>query len=394
MKLPSESALSREQKEVISAPSEGTILVMGPPGSGKTVVAVMRERALRKQKQEVRSVVFNNVLTRYTGNETTFHSWIKSWWRTATGTSFPGGYVDIDGKRQWATDFAKAADLATHALKSTLRKQGHWHHVILDEAQDFPPDAHRLLCIVQNRVFADMPEDERPSLCLLADENQRINPGAQSTLKDIRACHPFLTANEEYHLRKNYRNTKQIAQFAAHFFVGLPTGIPQLPTKTGDKPKVITADLNASVDRIAHYVRAHPNEEVGVLVQYKPTVKKIYNKLNHRLRDTKAVVQAYLSGHEEFGDASKLSFDKPGVVTVLCYASGKGLEFDAVFLPELQTVRVEGAERDQVRMNLYVMCSRARQQLWLMVDDTTGQHEVWKILPPKDLYEFESGEKP
>lgn len=393
MNLPLESALSREQKEVISAPAEGTILVMGPPGSGKTVVAVMRERALRKQKQEVRSLVFNNVLTRYTGNESTFHGWIASWWRASTGTNFPSGWVNVGGANRREMDFAKAADLATHALKSTLRKQGHWHHVILDEAQDFPPDAHRLLCVVQNRVFADMAEDQRPSLCLLADENQRINAGAQSTLRDIKTCHPFLTANEEYHLKKNYRNTKQIAQFAAHFYVGLPTGIPQLPTKTGDKPRIVTTDLNLSVDRIANYVRAHPNEEVGVLVQYKATARKLYNKLKHRLTGTRAVVQTYLSGHDELGDASRLSFDKPGAVTILCFASAKGLEFDAVFLPELQTLRIEGVERDQVRMNLYVMCSRARHQLWLMVDDTTREHEVWKILPPEELYELESGER-
>jgi superfamily I DNA/RNA helicase len=80
-------------------------------------------------------------------------------------------------------------------------------------------------------------------------------------------------------------------------------------------------------------------------------------------------------------------FDKPGVVTILCFASGKGLEFDAVFLPELQTMRLEGIERDYVRMNLYVMCSRARRQLWLMIDDRTKQHEIWKLLPPRNLYE-------
>ena len=75
-----------------------------------------------------------------------------------------------------------------------------------------------------------------------------------------------------------------------------------------------------------------------------------------------------------------------GVVTVLCFASAKGLEFDAVFLPELQTIDVKGRERDTIRMNLYVMCSRARTHLWLSIDDPTGTHDVWKLLPPQDLW--------
>lgn len=390
MNLPSESALSREQKEVINAPTEGTVLVVGPPGSGKTVVAIMRERALKKQKEEVQSLVFNNVLTKYTGNEATFHRWINSWWRDATGGRFPTSKVEGPGGQEtWQQDYSKAAELALGSAKSLIRRRGHWRHIILDEAQDFAPEAHRLLYQVQHRVFADMPEAERPSICLLADENQRIT-GSHSTIAQIRASHAFLTSDDEYHLKKNYRNTRPIAEFAAHFYVGLPTGIPELPSKVGDKPRLVVANLDESVDRIANYARAHPNEEIGVLVQYKQTARKIYNKLAHRLKGAKIKVQTYISGSNDHGDASELVFDKPGVVTVLCFASGKGLEFDSVFLPELQTIRVEGVERDHLRMNLYVMCSRARRQLWLTVDDATRSHEIWQILPPPALYEEDS----
>ena len=387
MRLPSESALSREQKEVIGAPPEGTILVMGPPGSGKTVVAMMRELALRRQRRDVQSLVFNNVLTRYTGNELTFHKWINAWWREATGGRFPDCHVtDSAGRRQWRQDYGRAAELAIDRYKTGLRQKGNWQHVILDEAQDFAPEAHRLLSMVQHRVFSDLPEDERPSICILADENQRIT-GSHSTIEQIRSSHAFLTKSDEYLLRKNYRNSRPIAEFAAHFYVGLPAGIPELPSQAGDKPRVLVAALDDSVDRIANYVRARPNEEVGVLVNYQATAKRIFNKLAHRLRDTKVVVQTFLNGSNEYGDASKLVFDKPGVVTILCFASAKGLEFDAVFLPELQTMRLEGIERDYVRMSLYVMCSRARHQLWLMIDDPTKQHGIWKLLPPRNLYE-------
>jgi superfamily I DNA/RNA helicase len=134
------------------------------------------------------------------------------------------------------------------------------------------------------------------------------------------------------------------------------------------------------------YAKNHPNEEIGVLVQYNQTRTKIYNKLEHRLKGTAIKVQTYGTRPEQHKDASKLEFDMPGTVTVLCFASAKGLEFDAVFLPELQTLRLEGSERDQVRMNLYVMCSRARRQLLLSIDDSSRLHEIWKLLPAKDLW--------
>ena len=119
-----------------------------------------------------------------------------------------------------------------------MTQRGHWGHLILDEAQDFPREAHRLLFQVQQRVFSNLADDERPSLCVLADENQRIT-STHSTIEQIREAHAFLTEREEYELTRNYRNTRPIASFAAHFYVGLPTGIPQLPSTEGDKPHVL-----------------------------------------------------------------------------------------------------------------------------------------------------------
>jgi superfamily I DNA/RNA helicase len=387
MNLPPETGLSREQKEVVNAPAEGTMLVVGPPGSGKTVVAIMRERSLNNQGDAVQLLVYNNVLKRYTGNDLTFHAWTNKWWRLATGTSFPNRTLEyVAAERQWHPDYEKAAERALRDFKGRIRATGHWRHLILDEAQDFSPKAHAFLFQVQNRVFDDLPEDERPSLCLLADENQRIGE-SNASLAQIKMAHAFLTPGDEYQLKRNYRNTRQIAAFAAHFYVGLPSGIPELPSTTGDKPKVCAANLDQAVERITRYVRARPNEEVGVLVQYQRTARRLYNKLSARLRNTNLRIQTYLAKSRDHRDASNLVFDTPGVLTVICFASAKGLEFDSVFLPELQTLRLEGVERDQVRMNLYVMCSRARRQLWLMIDDESRAHEIWRLLPASELWE-------
>ena len=45
----------------------------------------------------------------------------------------------------------------------------------------------------------------------------------------------------------------------------------------------------------------------------------------------------YGAQDKEHNDASRLRFDNGGTVSVICFASAKGLEFDAVFLPEQDT---------------------------------------------------------
>ena len=77
-----------------------------------------------------------------------------------------------------------------------------------------------------------------------------------------------------------------------------------------------------------------------------------------------------------------MQFDNGGVVTVLCYASAKGLEFDHVFLPELHVLPLgQDIDADTQKMNMYVMTSRSRNGLTLLMDDAEMISDFWKILP-------------
>ena len=68
-------------------------------------------------------------------------------------------------------------------------------------------------------------------------------------------------------------------------------------------------------------------------------------------------VQEYIGG--QGSKAEPLDFTSPAI-TVATYLTAKGLEFDAVFLPFLP--RISGSD-EGVKMQLYVMCSRARDEL-------------------------------
>jgi hypothetical protein len=71
------------------------------------------------------------------------------------------------------------------------------------------------------------------------------------------------------------------------------------------------------------------------------------------------------------------------------------LEFDTVFLPELQSYPMDPENLDVAKMNLYVMTSRARESLTVMLSDPNRESGFWKMLArqgnggEKDLYDLE-----
>ncbi|MFA0025893.1 DNA/RNA helicase, partial [Vibrio sp. 10N.261.49.A5] len=80
---------------------------------------------------------------------------------------------------------------------------------------------------------------EYGGITILADENQRLQEGHNSSLEDIR--HNLkIKADREFRLTKNFRNTKPIAELAKHFYTGLSTGVPESPDKSGGLPKFIS----------------------------------------------------------------------------------------------------------------------------------------------------------
>jgi DNA helicase II / ATP-dependent DNA helicase PcrA len=391
VRMPKESELSREQKEVCFAPAESVAIVVGPPGSGKTIVALLRTRALAEADEPVMTVMFNRVLSRYTGQNKTFNVWVTQWWKQVTGQRIP---LTVSNNGGWRPpDYVEATKVARSIHSKSIRTNGHWGHLIIDEAQDFDATAHRFLFAIQRTVFADLPEQERPSILILADENQRITSN-NSTIDDLSSAY-MIPRDDLYLLRKNYRNTREIARFAAQFYSDARSGVPDLPNRRGDPPKLVVTDgLDDSVARIVQHARLHEDEEIGVLVYYEKTRKRLFNKLSHRLGQLGIRVQTYSSSSKDHKNDEALVFDEPGV-TVLCYGSSKGLEFDTVFLPEIQASPVDPSSSDVARMQLYVMCSRARTRLYLMISDRERTSDFWKVLEPQVgedgilLYELE-----
>lgn len=380
MRTPSYDDLSKEQDAIcVLAPLDGVTLVTGPPGTGKTVVAFYRAEVAAKKKQPPKLVMYNQVLRKYSSNASdveqvrkgvnTFHSWLGGWWYRAFREKIPQLAIYSP---DWARAVEKVLSLAADAEVQRRAFEG-WGHLIIDEGQDFAKGFYQVAAVML--THAANAGDRKVALTVLADENQRLNADKNSCIADIESC-LSIAPSRHFFLKRNYRNTYEIARAAAHFYCGLRSGIPAFPEgRHGNVPQMRRVDdIDASVDHIRRFVVNQSDLEIGIFVPNKALQAKYFNKLQFRLKDVRGVrVQRYTSGDDDYGDVDNLEFDRPGTVTVLCDSSCKGLEFDAVFIPEIQARRWDPASIDHLRMQLYVLSSRARGHLTYMYSAVVGE---------------------
>ncbi len=396
MRFPKISELDHEQELIYEgAPRDGTILIIGPPGTGKTVIAFHRADYLAKVGQAPRVIMFNKVLRQFASRRgdvaasavvQTIFQWVFAWWRVNMGAAA----LPCVGSDKWHHDWpAIQSALLTTIFDKGERTRASWGHLLIDEGQDMPPEMYVALNTVMH-VLNSLGAGTRTAITVFADDNQRLQPGRNSTVNDIRQALGLHQGDKNvFALRRNYRNTFEIASFAAKFYVGHPSGIPALPTgKNGALPTVLeaqaaTEDLNLSLfaARIANFAKAR-GQEIGVFVPNNRVRKKMCNKISARVGEA-IKVQSYASGDPD-EPAESLRFDENGYITVLNYASAKGLEFETVFVVDPMRCTTAGGAGLDLKMALYVLCSRGRTGLTVMLIDEPLTKTFYQWIGPAD----------
>ncbi len=119
-----------------------------------------------------------------------------------------------------------------------------------------------------------------------------------------------------------------------------------------------------------NYESANSTRSIGVFL---PKTNMQW-ALFYAIKDsTRSPTQLYVSGAR-----TTLDMTKPGV-KIISYPSAKGLEFDTVFIPGINRVRLE-PDSPTFNMHMYVLTSRARRELWFTYDGA-GTPRMIKSLP-------------
>ncbi len=389
MKFPSLNDLDREQRRVYgNAPNDGAILVVGPPGTGKTVMAMHRAQKCIQLKQSPRVIMFNRVLRRYSSawaqvdnqiEVITLLSWVKKWWLGAGMGRIP--MID-----KWVVDWGEIMNrvLAVGQDKEKLGKLN-WGHLIIDEGQDFP----EVMYTVLGKILAHLIRNgQSTQITVFADDNQRLQAEMNCTVANIAKSLGILQKQDrKFYLSKNYRNTLEVAKFAQYFQVGKTSGAAKLPSNSGEVPSVdFFADDKERSEFIVRKLKISAGKQVGVIVNgAQHDVTRAKNQLEARLKETKWTVQFYTS--KQWKKVDELDFAAKNMVTVLHQNSAKGLEFDLVFYVGLEKTDMDASGGMNERMAIYVMASRAREELRVSLtglDFSEREPDGLKLLPRPD----------
>ncbi|GAA1892518.1 AAA family ATPase [Streptantibioticus ferralitis] len=340
MKIPSLLDLDIEQQAVISLPFHGSHVITGEPGAGKTVMAVYRAWALATAGRQVVLLTYSNLLHQYLAqmapdltealNVTTYHLWIKDFWRRHFRTDPP--WIDEDG---WIYDWSEMQ------RDCVLQRVGATMHLVIDEGQTLPVAFYQLCRILGVDV----------TVC--ADENQQIDDD-QSTVSEI--CQALGIRGDPLVLHENRRNSREIAMLASEFRETAGSEIP-LPTRLGCTPTVLKVpSLGYLLTGVSQYFNAHPGRSIGIICRSTRLMRDIQSELT-RLGLAQHT-QAYVHG-DRYRDAVDFS-TRP--IRIVSAASMKGLEFDTVFVPDLDAYTEDPTSVD-ARLRFYVLCTRAREDL-------------------------------
>lgn len=362
-RLPGIQDLNKDQDEALALPVEGQHLIVGGPGTGKSVVALLRARRLAQNNRTYRTLVYNRLLDHSNrhlfGSEQTFsaQTW-DSWFRKIYGDFFGtvptlepdylGGYRPID----W-----NAVEQQVQSLDEIENQSDKF--LVIDEGQDMPPAFYRMLT---NMGFENF--------YVTADQNQQIHPDKCSSRQDIENT-LAIEPGDTLELKINYRNTRPIASLAQHFYPADPASPkPDLPhaSSSAVTPELWTyghtntQTFGQIADRILQMSDRNPRWLIGIITPNNTVRMKFNDGLvyaNLKLDNGKPPIQTFVSGQRELPN-----FDQGGLM-IINAQSCKGLEFDTVILADIDQHQ---PKRDQhaLMARFYVMVARAREQVILL----------------------------
>ena len=369
--LPGIQDLGKDQEAARALPKEGQHLIIGGPGTGKSVLALLRAGRHQRERDNYLVLVFNHLLDRASGqlfgDGLESRTWIGWFLETfARLTSQPVPRSASEGKRFREIDWDGVAEIIQELPKEG---SGPRPFLVIDEGQDMPRAFYTALANLGfDRFF------------VVADQNQQITD-ANSSRKDIQDC-LGLGSDKVIELRQNYRNRYRVARLAREFHTRDPASPPpELPKRAsgGAVPLLYRYDerqIEAVARGILRLADQDPRQLVGVLAPNNRVRERYLEALRStqvRLDNPRPAIATY-----HMGERSEVSFDEGGILVINAQAC-KGLEFDIVVLADIDE-HIVRKDPDVTRRLFYVMVARARERVLLFMKRGCGG-EIEKLLP-------------
>ena len=212
-------------------------------------------------------------------------------------------------------------------------------------------------------------------MTVFADEDQALG-SRRTTLEQIKRAAGL---SDPVILTRNHRSTPEIARLAEHFHGGRLPAAAVLRPSSGQLPRLVRSrDLESTAVLVSNWCKTRGGN-VGVIVNRNPTGSDLHARLSGILPGSR--IDIYESWRE---NEDRIELLAPGV-TILNKESAKGQEFDTVFVLELDDFIPCTTETE--RRAMYMMCTRARDNLFLVYGPANLSSAVAAALPGPDILE-------
>lgn len=361
----SESQLDDDQLRVLFATNDKSCIVSGCAGSGKSVLALIKAQRIQKEKgNNYRIIVYTKALCNYMNagreslglvNEFSYHEewkWRKSLKTYANGASYMVYDKDENGKK---IPYMPSAD-----------------YIIVDEIQDF----------TQEEIL-EFINATKKNFFFFGDTAQSIYQGLKNTIpvSAISRLLPFGQEPKSFPLYRNYRLPIPVAKVAQVVGVDLEPydeNVYRSPEK--EMPRFIAySSLEDQLRAIKRIIETQNLTDVAILLPHNTEAKQVSVLLNRLGLNHEA---KYEDKDDWRSRKENLNFSttNPKLMT---YHSAKGLQFEAVFMPNIVPLDDDPEKRISEQKAIYVAMTRTYRYLYVMY---TGSLPYPFGNVPKDLY--------
>ena len=389
--------LSFEQKSAVKLDLNRNNLIIGAPGTGKTIVALFRLHELfLANKKKILLLVFNRPLMLYLKmlqkelaweNEFEIYT-VNDWafYKLYSGSveePVTGGILDKPVPNVSSSKYKIDWQQVTCDF---IDKEDLYDHIVVDEGQDFPVDFYVLLTKISKNVT------------IFSDPNQSLQDDS-TPIADILT----IIGKEAYFaLTLNYRNSTKITDFTRRYCYNKSIFAESYIDGDDLSIEAVDNDETCIIEKIKSIVAKYDNtKDIGIVVSHVETNDEIEkNRFSNELYDalTKSFddkeIQLYINNKTAINEKNKGNIDfSEKSIKIFNYMTIRGLDFDVVILIDNLTNKIidndDKIDKHNVKLmnRLYVASTRAIEKLYVLpinnYDIDNNKYLNWEIIYSK-----------
>ncbi|MBY4839564.1 ATP-binding domain-containing protein [Pantoea sp. DY-5] len=347
----SANELDEDQRNIMSLPPDGSFVLRGPPGSGKTNLLLMRAAYLTSLRRNIAVVVLNRSLAEF------IRSGAQAYGLDPNSVFTSRGLVTEMAREAGITldknaSYESGREEALQALINIHKKTNGpiYDAIFVDEAQDHNAQEIQALRALTRDLF------------LTTDSRQMIYAGGTAADRFTDIVDDVKTLN--FH----YRCSHQICDLADSIGKTFTSGYERIAPSSrypleanNEMVRVYNGNLsdqaNLIGERLAGQVRAYRGELIGVFAPRREDVAFIAGSLRDLGLGDLLTVQS--------SDEGYFPLDVSRPICLSTVHGAKGLEFQAVHFAAAETVRSCGANQKRVA---FTGVTRAKSSLSIYHD--------------------------